>query len=40
MLVSMVLKSKFTSYSKIPLANGMTGREVAEKCSVKMAFMM
>lgn len=30
-LVSMVLKSKFQAYSKIPLANGMTGREVAEK---------
>jgi uncharacterized protein len=26
-----VLKSKFQSYSKLPLANGMTGREVAEK---------
>lgn len=31
MLVSMVLKNKFKSYSKIPLANGMTGKEVAEK---------
>ena len=31
MLVSLVLKSKFTKYSKIPLSNGMTGREVAEK---------
>ena len=31
MLISMVLKSKFKAYSKIPLANGMTGREVAEK---------
>jgi Zn-dependent membrane protease YugP len=31
MLVSMVLKSKFQSYAKIPLANGLTGREVAEK---------
>src|SRR5574338_1641247 len=31
MLVSMVLKSKFQSYGKIPLANGLTGREVAEK---------
>lgn len=31
MLVSMVLKSKFTAYSKIGLANRMTGREVAEK---------
>ncbi|HVT83929.1 MAG TPA: zinc metallopeptidase [Chitinophagaceae bacterium] len=31
MLVSMILKSKFQSYGKIPLANGLTGREVAEK---------
>lgn len=31
MLVSMVLKSKFTKYSKVPLRNGMTGREIAEK---------
>ena len=31
MLVSMVLKSKFQSYGKIPLANVLTGREVAEK---------
>jgi uncharacterized protein len=31
MLVSMVLKSRFTKYSKVPLSNGMTGREVAEK---------
>jgi Zn-dependent membrane protease YugP len=31
MLVSMLLKGKFQSYSKIPLANGMTGREVATK---------
>jgi len=31
MLVSMVLKSKFQSYSKLPLANGMTGKEVATK---------
>jgi uncharacterized protein len=30
MLVSLVLKSKFTKYSKIPLSNGMTGREVAD----------
>ena len=30
-IVSMVLKSKFKAYSKIPLANGMSGREVAEK---------
>ncbi|MFT4094945.1 MAG: zinc metallopeptidase [Niabella sp.] len=31
MLVSMVLKSKFKKYSQVPLANGMSGREVAEK---------
>ena len=31
MLVSLVLKSKFSKYSKVPLSNGMTGREVAEK---------
>lgn len=30
-IVSSVLKSKFKKYSKIPLDNGMTGREVAEK---------
>jgi Zn-dependent membrane protease YugP len=31
MLVSLILKSKFTKYGKVPLANRMTGREVAEK---------
>ena len=31
MLVSMVLKGKFTKYSKVPLRNGLTGREIAEK---------
>ena len=31
MLVSLVLKSKFTKYSKVPLSNGLTGREIAEK---------
>jgi Zn-dependent membrane protease YugP len=30
-LVSAILKGKFTKYSKIPLANGMSGREIAEK---------
>ncbi len=30
-LVSAVLKSKFTRYSKIGLANGLSGREIAEK---------
>src|SRR5215471_2396527 len=31
MLVSMILKGKFSAYSKVPLANGMSGKEVAEK---------
>lgn len=31
MLVSLVLKGKFTKYGKVPLSNGMTGREIAEK---------
>ncbi len=31
MLVSMVLKSKFKKYSKVPLRNGLSGREIAEK---------
>ena len=31
MLVSMVLKSKFQAYNKIPMANGISGKEVAEK---------
>jgi uncharacterized protein len=30
-IVSLVLKSKFTKYSKIPLDNGMSGRDVAER---------
>src|SRR6186997_1649960 len=30
-LVSAILKSKFSKYSKVPLANGMSGREIAEK---------
>ena len=30
-IVSITLKSKFSKYSKIPLDNGMSGREVAEK---------
>lgn len=30
-LVSSILKSKFAKYSKIPLSNGLTGREIAEK---------
>ena len=30
-IVSMTLKSKFSKYSKIPLDNGMSGRELAEK---------
>ncbi len=31
MLVSGVLKSKFSAYSKLPLMRGFTGREIAEK---------
>jgi Zn-dependent membrane protease YugP len=31
MLVSSVLKSKFTKYSKVLLSNGLSGREIAEK---------
>ncbi|MEO7394082.1 MAG: zinc metallopeptidase [Chitinophagaceae bacterium] len=30
-LVSAVLKAKFTKYAKIPLNNGMSGKEIAEK---------
>lgn len=30
-LVSSILKAKFTKYSKIGLANGLSGREIAEK---------
>ena len=30
-IVSAILKSKFTKYSKISLSNGMTGQEIAEK---------
>ena len=30
-LVSMILRGKFAKYSKIPLANGMSGKQVAEK---------
>ena len=31
LVVSMILKGKFTKYSKIPLANGMSGKQIAEK---------
>lgn len=31
MLVSMVLKKKFKAYSKVPLMNGLSGKEVAER---------
>jgi Zn-dependent membrane protease YugP len=31
MLVSMILKSKFSRYSTVPLTNGMNGKEIAEK---------
>src|SRR5688572_5499570 len=30
-IVSMILKSKFTKYSKIPLVNGLSGKQIAEK---------
>jgi Zn-dependent membrane protease YugP len=30
-LVSAILKSKFNKYSRVPLSNGITGREIAEK---------
>lgn len=30
-LVSAILKSKFKKYSKVPLSNGMSGKEIAEK---------
>jgi len=30
-VISLVLKSKFKKYAKIPLENGMSGKEVAEK---------
>jgi len=30
-IISSILKNKFREYSKIPLYNGMTGKEVAEK---------
>src|SRR5687767_15808526 len=30
-IVSMVLKSKFTKYGKMPLANGLSGKQIAEK---------
>ncbi|NDV77692.1 zinc metallopeptidase [Dysgonomonas sp. 511] len=30
-IVSQMLKSRFNKYSRIPLSNGMTGRDVAEK---------
>src|SRR5947209_7471233 len=31
MVVSMILKSRFATYSKIPLSSRLSGREVAEK---------
>ena len=30
-IVSLILKGKFTKYSKIPLANGLNGKQIAEK---------
>ena len=31
MIVSMILKGKFKKYSKVPLMNGMSGKQIAEK---------
>ena len=31
MIVSMILKGKFKKYSKIPLMNGLSGKQIAEK---------
>jgi len=31
LIVSMILKSKFSKYSKIPLVNGLSGKQIAEK---------
>jgi Zn-dependent membrane protease YugP len=31
-IVQGTLQSRFKKYSKIPLRNGMTGKEVAERC--------
>ena len=31
MIVQYRLKSKFTAYSKIPVVNGLSGKEIAEK---------
>lgn len=39
-LVQSSLQSKFEKYSQIPLSNGMTGREVAERCFATMESMM
>src|SRR5687768_10934554 len=30
-VVSMILKSKFTKYSKVPLSKGLSGKDIAEK---------
>ena len=31
LIVSMILKGKFSKYSKIPLASGLSGKQIAEK---------
>jgi Zn-dependent membrane protease YugP len=31
LIVSMILKGKFSKYGKVPLSNGMSGKEIAEK---------
>ena len=32
LLVSAILKSKFTRYNKVPLTNGLSGKEIVKKC--------
>ena len=38
-VVQQRLKSKFKKYSKESLSNGMSGAEIAQKCSTITAFM-
>jgi Zn-dependent membrane protease YugP len=40
MAVSKKLKSKFATYSKLTLRNGMSGAEVAQRCWKTMALKM
>lgn len=39
-LVSSRLQNKFEKYSKIPMPNGMTGKDVAEKMWLKRCCMI